>query len=181
MSTSTRKSSWARTTGFVYLLYFISAILGQGLVSKGFTLPGRITNFVSVLLYVALGILLYRLFRPVSGLLSVVAALCNFAGSGITMLAFFHEGKTPISPLLFFGMYCFLIGVLILRSTFLPDALGFLNIAAGIGWFIFLAPLHIHLLTVAIEVLGFIAEAALMVWLVAKGVNEEQWAESRAA
>jgi hypothetical protein len=181
MSTPTRKRSWARTTGFVYLLYFIAAILGQGLVSKGFALPGRVTNFVSVLLYVALGILLYRLFRPVSGLLSLVAVLCNFAGSAVTMLAFLHERKTSISPLLFFGMYCFLIGILILRSAFLPRPLGVLNIAAGIGWFIFLAPLHIHMLTVAIEVLGFIAEAALMVWLVAKGVNEQQWVENRTA
>ena len=56
------KSSWARATGFVYLLYFLTAVAGQALVSKGFALPGKVTNFISVSLYIVLGILLYRLF-----------------------------------------------------------------------------------------------------------------------
>jgi hypothetical protein len=175
------KSSWARATGFVYLLYFVTAVAGQALVSKGFVLPGRATNFLSVLLYIVLGILLYRLFQPVSGILSLVAALFNFAGSAMTLVAFFRGGKVPVNPLLFFGMYCLLIGILILRSVFLPHVLGLLNAAAGIGWFVFLVPLHIHLLTVAIEIFGFIAEAALMLWLLVKGVEEQGWvAESTA-
>ena len=69
-----------------------------------------------------------------------------------------------------------LIGILILRSSFLPHILGLLNAAAGIGWFVFLAPLHIHSLTVLVEIFGFIAEAALMLWLLVKGVEEQRWA-----
>ena len=78
-------------------------------------------------------------------------------------------------------MYCLLIGILILRSAFLPRALGFLNAAAGIGWFVFLAPLHTHFLTVSIEVLGFLAEAALMLWLLVRAVDEQKWAKQAAA
>jgi len=175
MAMPSGKSSWARATGFVYLLYFLTAVAGQALVSKGFVLPGKATNFVSMSLYIVLGILLYRLFRPAGNILSLVAALFNFAGSAVTLTAFFRDGKAPVSPLLFFGMYCLLIGVLILRSAFLPRALGWLNAVAGIGWFVFLAPLHIHSLAVSIEILGFIAEAALMVWLLVKGVEEQKW------
>lgn len=174
------KSSWARATGSVYLLYFLTAVAGQTMVSRGFALPGKATNFVSVLLYIVLGILLYRLFRPAGNALSLVAALFNFAGSAVTLLALFPGGRLHVSPLLFFGMYCLLIGVLILRSAFLPHALGLLTASAGIGWFVFLLPLRIHFLTVLIEVFGFIAEAALMVWLLVKGVDEQKWAEEAA-
>jgi Domain of unknown function (DUF4386) len=180
MAISGVNSSWARTTGLVYLLYFLTAVAGQALVSKGFALAGKGTNCISVSLYVVLGILLYRLFRPVSRSLSLVAALFNFAGSTVTLMAVLRDGNAPISPLLFFGMYCLLIGVLILRSDFLPHALGWLNAVAGVGWFLFLAPLQIHFLTVSIEVFGFIAELALMVWLLVKGVDEQKWIERAA-
>jgi hypothetical protein len=174
------KSSWARATGFVYLLYFLTAVAGQALVSKGFALPGKVTNFISVSLYIVLGILLYRLFLRTGRILSLVAALFNFAGSAVTLMAFFGDGTAPVNPLLFFGMYCLLIGVLILRSGFLPRIIGLLNATAGIGWFVFLVPLHTHFLDVSIEVFGFIAEAILMVWLLVRGVEEQKWVEDAA-
>lgn len=98
----------------------------------------------------------------------------------MTLTALFRGGNTPVRPLALFGMYCFLIGILILRSTFLPHSLGALNAAAGIGWFIFLAPLHAHFLTVSIEVFGFLAEASLMLWLLVRGVGEQEWVEQAA-
>src|SRR5579863_724125 len=169
------KSSWARATGIVYLLYFLIAVAGQALVSKGLELPGKATSCFAVALYIALGILLYRLFLPAGRILSLVAALFNLAGSAVMVAAVFRDGNPPVSPLLFFGMYCLLIGVLILRSTFLPRFLGWLNAAAGIGWFVFLLPLHARFLNLSIEVVGFIAEALLMLWLLARGVNEQKW------
>jgi hypothetical protein len=168
-------NSWARVTGLVYLSYFVTAVAGQTLVNKGSQVPGQVVNVISVMLYIALGILLYRLFRPAGKFLSLVTALFNFAGSAMTLITLFRHGKAPIDPLLFFGIYCLLIGTLILRSDFLPHTLGVMNVAAGIGWFVFLAPLHTHFLTVSIEVLGFIAEAALMLWLLVKGVQEQKW------
>jgi hypothetical protein len=171
------KSSWARATGLVYLLYFLAAVAGQALVSKGFALAGKTTNSISIALYILLGILLYRLFRPVASALSLVAALFNFAGSAMTLMAFLRDGNAPVNPLLFFGMYCLSIGILILRSGFLPRALGTMNAAAGIGWFLFLLPLHVDFVAVSIEVFGFIAEAALMFWLLVRGVDERKWVE----
>jgi hypothetical protein len=180
MGTPDRKRSWARATGSVYLMYFLTAVAGEAFTSKGFVLSGRAINLLSVVLYIVLGVLLYRLLRPAGSVISLVAMLFNFAGSAMTTITIFRDGDAPVHPLIFFGMYCLLIGILILRSTFLPHAVGILTAAAGIGWFLFLAPLHIHFLTVSIEVIGFIAEAALMLWLLLKGVNEQRWFEQNA-
>jgi len=49
-------------------------------------------------------------------------------------LGFFPRASLPISPLLFFGPYCLLIGYLIFRSGFLPRMLGVLMASAGLGW-----------------------------------------------
>jgi hypothetical protein len=45
---------------------------------------------------------------------------------------------------------------------------------------IFLGPLHSHFLDISVEVLGFIAEAILMVWLLVRGVEEQKWVEDAA-
>jgi hypothetical protein len=81
-----------------------------------------------------------------------------------------------ISALVFFGPYCLLLGYLIFRSTFLPRILGVLMALAGVGWLIFLTPLASHMST-ALKVIGFLAEASLMLWLTAMGVNVQRWKE----
>jgi hypothetical protein len=83
--------------------------------------------------------------------------------------------------LVFFGLFDVLIGLLIFRSTFLPRILGVLMAVAGLGWLTFLSlPLANYLLTY-IEVLGFLAEALLMLWLLAIGVNVQRWKEQAAS
>jgi hypothetical protein len=47
-------------------------------------------------------------------------------------------------------------------------------ILAGVGWLVFLSPLA-DLLSVYLKVLGFLAEASLMLWLIVKGVNVLKW------
>jgi hypothetical protein len=42
--------------------------------------------------------------------------------------------------------------------------------SAGVGWLIFLSPLADQL-SMYLKVLGFLAEASLMLWLIVKGVN----------
>ena len=66
-------------------------------------------------------------------------------------------------------------------STFLPRLLGALMVLAGLGWLTFLyAPLADHL-SPYIQVLGIVAEAALMLWLLVMGVNSERWQEQASA
>jgi hypothetical protein len=82
----------------------------------------------------------------------------------------------------FFGVYCLLIGYLIFRSAFLPRILGMLMALAGLGWLTFLsAPLASRLSPYNL-VLGFLAELSLCLWLLVRGVNVQRWKEqSRAA
>jgi len=83
--------------------------------------------------------------------------------------------------LVFFGFFDFLIGCLILRSTFLPRILGALMALAGLGWLIFLFPPLANSLSHYILPLGFLAELLLLLWLLVKGVNVQRWKEQASA
>jgi hypothetical protein len=48
--------------------------------------------------------------------------------------------------------------------------LGVLMASAGVGWLIFLSPLADRL-SVYLKILGFLAEASLMLWLIVRGVS----------
>ena len=82
----------------------------------------------------------------------------------------------------FFGVYCLLIGYLIFKSSFLPRILGVLMAVAGLGWLTFLFPPLADYLSPYNLVLGFLAELALMLWLLAMGVDVQRWKkQARAA
>ena len=76
-----------------------------------------------------------------------------------------------------FGLFDILIGYLIFRSTFMPRVLGVLMAIAGLLWLIFLYPPLATRMLVAIEAPGFVAELALMLWLLIRGVNVQRWRE----
>lgn len=85
-------------------------------------------------------------------------------------------GYTFSVSLTFFGVFCVLTGILIIRSKFLPRILGLLMIAAGVAYwmdsfrlFLDLRPLP-YILRVPL-----VAENALALWLVVFGVNEAKW------
>jgi Domain of unknown function (DUF4386) len=73
----------------------------------------------------------------------------------------------------FFGVYCLLIGYLIFKSAFLPRILGVLMALAGLGWLTFLSPPFANHLSPYNLVFGFLAELALMLWLLVMGVMEK--------
>jgi hypothetical protein len=107
----------ARITGVVYLLYFLTAMLGQYLVGQKLVVYGVAVNLIANAFYVAVTLLFYQLFKPVNKGVSLVAALFSLVGCAIATLDLFHLAPSHISPLLFFGPYCLLLGYLILRST----------------------------------------------------------------
>jgi hypothetical protein len=164
----------ARMTGLLYLLCFLTAILGQLMVSRGLAVSGNATNIISTLFYVVVTLLFYGLFKPVSNFVSLLAALLSLAGCVFMSLGLIHI-NSPISPLLFFGPFCLLIGYLTLKSSFLPRVLGVLMVFAGLGWLAYLIPALPHFLSLAIMVLGFLAELSLCLWLLVMGVNVERW------
>lgn len=79
--------------------------------------------------------------------------------------------------LVFFGLFNLHVGYLIFKSTFLPRILGVLMALSGVGWLTFLSPSLARQFLFPIEILGILAEAALMLWLLVKGVNLQRWKE----
>jgi hypothetical protein len=82
----------------------------------------------------------------------------------------------------FFGLHCLLVGRLIVRSTFLPRAVGELMTLAGIGWLItsfanVLSPSFARTLTPYIMIPGMLGETSLTLWLLVKGVDVQRWKE----
>jgi hypothetical protein len=159
----------ARLTGAVYLAYFVAAILGAALASHH--VPALVLSLSSTALYALLTVLFYIMFRPVSKGVSLLAALISFSGCIFTVIQLLHLVGHIISPLIFFGFYCLLLGQLIVRSGFLPKILGALLIVAGAGWLLFLFPFFKPLNTVT-EVFGILAEGALCLWLLIAGVRD---------
>jgi hypothetical protein len=170
----------ARTTGVVYLLYFLTAVSGEIFVGQTRALAYDAINLIAYAFYIAVTLLFYYMFKPVNRALSLLAVFFGFAGCVNDLLGLFNLAPYKISSLLFFGPYCILIGYLIFRSTFLPRILGVLMAFAGLGWLIFLSPLENYLSTY-LEVLGFLAELSLCLWLTVKGVNVQRWKEQASA
>jgi len=221
----------ARITGVVYLLYFLTAVLGEfflkGLVIEGnaaatannilahqplFRL-GLASGMIAIAFYIAVTALFYDLFKPVSRRLSLLAAFFSLVGCAILAFAslfqlaplvvlggskylsvfkveqlralalMFLELNTQADNIcvVFFGVYCLLIGYLIFRSAFLPRILGVLMALAGLGWLTFLSPALASRLSPFNLVLGFLAELALCLWLLVIGVDVERWKEQASA
>ncbi|HEV3218161.1 MAG TPA: DUF4386 domain-containing protein [Candidatus Acidoferrales bacterium] len=172
--------SRARITGIVYLLYFLTAISTEVFIGRGRPVLYDAGNLIANSFYIAVTLLFYFLFKPVSRSVSLVAALFSLLGCAAAVLGLFHLAPHKISPLVFFGPFCLLLGNLILRSIFLPRFLGVLMVFAGLGWLIYLLPLAGPLSTY-LKILGIVAEGSLMLWLIIMGVNEQRWKEQAAA
>jgi hypothetical protein len=83
--------------------------------------------------------------------------------------------------LVFFGLYCLLIGFLIFRSAFLPRIIGVLMMLAGLSYAMFLSPPLATYLQPYILVFPGVGQIALTLWLLAMGVNAQRWKEQAGA
>jgi hypothetical protein len=92
------------------------------------------------------------------------------------MLLDFYAQANNIA-VIFLGLFDILVGYLIFRSTFLPRILGALMAIGGLGWLIFLSPPLANHLAIYIDVPGVGAQVALILWLLAFGVNVPRWRE----
>lgn len=159
----------ARIAGGFYLITFVGG--SAALFVHGAW--GSAVDLIAGLSYLGVAILFYDLFKPVNKPVSLVAAFVCIAGFAFGRLGW-HPGGVDVS-FVCFGFYCLLIGFLIFRSTFLPRALAGFMAIAGLGWLTFLSPsLSDHLAPYNLAP-GVLGEAALMLWLLAMGVNAQRW------
>jgi hypothetical protein len=169
--TQTSPSLKARIAGVFYFLCFATGI--TALFVRGRL--GLVAGLSAGACYVAVTLLFYYIFKPVSRRLSSLAAIISLVGCAVGPLSLLLHAASPISPLVLFGFYCLLIGYLIFRSTFLPRILGVLMAIAGLGWLTFLWQPLATSLTPYVFAPGLLGEGALTLWLLAMGVNAERW------
>ncbi len=152
--------SRARIAGAVYLLVFVAGI--TSLVVSGRV--GSSAAAIAGLLYIAVTILFYGLFKPVNQRLSLIAAAVSLLGIAVGPML-------KVNPLPLFGVYCLLIGYLIVRSANVPRFLGMLMALAGLGWLTFLSSSLSSQLSPYNFGPGIIGEGALTLWLLVTGVD----------
>jgi hypothetical protein len=180
-----------------------AAAASNTLVTESLYRFGFIFDLIAVASGLAVTVLFYDLFKPVSGRLSLFAVYVNLMGCAITAAScllhfvpmvilratgYFPIFATKLEPLallflrmrvqtanlgiVFAGVYCILIGFLMLRSSFVPNSPGVLMALAGLGWLTFLSPtLANRLAPFNSIVFGLIGEGSLMLWLMLKGAK----------
>ncbi|HUB18114.1 MAG TPA: DUF4386 family protein [Acidobacteriaceae bacterium] len=167
----------ARAAGVLYFLSVFTAVVAE------FFFRGQLGFFLAVVVpiscYMAVTLLLYLLFRAVNRMLVWAAVVFGVAGLVCEALQWKAHGINIGMGA--HGVYCVLIGLLMLRSRFLPRWAGVLMAVGGLVWLMDLAPAVNHRLASFSTVIGLLGEGIPMLWLMVKGVSEEQWKEQAAA
>lgn len=162
----------ARITGVLYLLNILLGILALTLNSHQMQTRGDQINFIAGVIYTAVTVLLWHLFRPVSKWLSAVAAFFSLLGCWIPQSVY---SAAHVSNLAAFGIYCILIAYLTRRSHFFPRALAVSMACSGICWLTTIWPSLSRALSPYAMIVGVLGEATFMGYLVIKGLDEVRW------
>jgi Domain of unknown function (DUF4386) len=176
--------SKARVAGFFWLMTILTgafAMFARGRL-------GLAVNLIATACYLAATVLVYGLLKPVNRSVSLLAAFFSLVGCalGASRSLFQLGARTSNIAFVFFGLHCLLVGYLILRSTFLPRAVGALMAFGGLGWLTlsvatFLSPPLASSLSPYILIPGILGEASLTLWLLVVGVNAQRWKEQASA
>ena len=175
-------------------------LANETLYRIGFAIP-----LVAVGFHITWAVLMYQLFRVVNRTINQLALLVILVGCSLqaaaavvylSSLLYLQAGFTELDTvpllinlshltfdvyLIFFGLWCVLLGYLIARSTFMPRVIGVLLVADGLGWMTYLAPPIATSIFPAIAVVAGVAEFSLLLWMLIFGVNSERWYEQARA
>lgn len=175
----------ARLTGLFWLLTILT---GTASMAAAGSRLGTVVSLASTACYAGATVFAYHLLKPVNRNLSLLAMFFSLVGCAISALvAVVSLGvQAPTVAFIFFGLHCLTVGYLIIRSTFLPRAVGALMVFGGLGWLTYslsslLSPPLAKLLSPYIMFPGILGEATLTLWLLVKGVNVERWNEQARA
>lgn len=168
---------------------------------------GFASSLIAVGFHLARTLFIYELFKPVNRSVSLFAVFVILVGCAIqTLASLFYLAPLIVLKgvnsaltteqlqelaymfirlntqtfniyLVFFGLWCFLIGYLIYKSTFMPRILGILMMITGLGWMTHLYPPLSSQIFPVIATASALGEIPLLLWLLVKGVNDQQWKE----
>jgi hypothetical protein len=169
----------ASYVGVTVLLYELLKPVNRttALLAAFFSLAGCAVGAASAAFLVAPFLLL-------GGDVHALTAFTPLQLQGLAMTAVRLEGQGYNISMMFFGLYCGLIGVLVFRSGFMPRLVGVLMMFAGLGWLTntfaaLIDPPFARSLQPYILAPGGVGELSLMLWLLFVGVNGPKW-ETRA-
>jgi hypothetical protein len=143
-----------------YLITFVAGVIALRSADARF-----VANLIASGAYVVVTVLLYFVFRPVSGPVSLAAACVSMTGLLAGVLSMLRLAPVTISPLVFFGFYCLMLGYLVFNSGFMPRWLGVLMAFGGLGWLTFGYPPLSRVLAPYNLAPGIFAEGVLTLWL----------------
>jgi hypothetical protein len=213
----------ARVAGLLYLLVILggtfapfvvapsslaadpAAITARMMHSQGAYRFGGVAEVVVLACDIALAGIFYRLLRPVSRTVSILAAFFRLVyaainGANVTLhfaplLVLTQMPQQPLAltftqlhllgfdvALVFFGIHLALLGYLVFRSTYLPPVLGLLLMLGGAAYFAnslisLLAPGALFGRALILLAPAGLAEIAIALWLLVIGVNAQKWEE----
>jgi hypothetical protein len=162
----------ARIAGVLYLFNMLTGVAAMGLLSRNMQAAGNAVNFVSTILYTGVTLLLWHLFRHVNPWIAAVAALVSILGCWLPILGYM---PAHVSNFIFFGIYCLLIAYLIVRSRFMPNAVGALMACAGVSWLTTISPSLSRTLSPLTMIVGLLGEGTLILYLLIWGLDEQGW------
>lgn len=175
----------ARMAGFSWLMTFVFGMVAL-VASRRVLMPKEwsiTANLLATVFYISATLFIYELLKPVNRSFSLLAAFFSLTGCSIGALSAAIQSNNRQAAnisFLFFGLHCLIVGLLILRSAFLPRIVGALMVFAGLGWLTscfanLLSPPLARALSIYIMLPGMLGEASLTLWLLVKGVNVERW------
>jgi hypothetical protein len=152
-------------------------------VSRDLALLAVLFNLVAIAIEGVAAVTLATTLLPVTNT-AFVNAFNREQLDVMAMLAVRSHSTGFAIALIFFGVECVILGVLISRSGYMPRAVGVLMLVAGVCYVInsfalLLSPPLSSRLFPAILVPALIAELSLALWLLLKGVREESWGVAR--
>jgi len=174
----------ARAAGFFWLMTIFAGVASMAL-------SGRLAvavNLIASGTYAAATVLVYQLMKPVNQRISLIAAAFSLVGCtiGVLNMLLDLDPRAATAQFLFFGVHCFLVGSLILRSTFISRIVGALLAFGGLGWLTLgivgiLAPALARSLFPFLMAPGVLGETVLTLWLLVVGVKVQRWREQERA
>ena len=177
--TAAEAGSSPRRLARIAAVFYLGTIV-TGALSLALPAYRTVVNLAATACYVAVTLLFYRLFKPVSPGVSRVAAVIGLVGCVQGALASFGAAPFGINSLVIFGFYCILIGYLVVRSTFLPPVLGILMAFGGLGWLTFVSRAVSRPLAPYNMIPGILGETVLTLWLLVFAVDARRWHERAA-
>lgn len=164
---------------------------------------GIVGNLVMMIAFMLYALLLYQLLRPVHKtnamiMVGLVAAsipiymlnqVNQFAALLLASDRLYEQVKLfldlqrlgTLIAAIFFGLWLFPLGLLVFRSGFFPKFLGVLLMLGTVGYLVLFAQAFLFpgseatLWTNPFLLITHASELAMMLWLLIKGVNVEQW------